>query len=534
MRCSIRPAAVSCALTIAAGLALVLVPTASADASPFVWTGNAGRDWSLAGNWEGGSAPFGSEPAPFEFPRLPNCASTCYISENNVSGLTAESIKIDDGDEYALGGDEITLGGGGLTAAPASGSSGPAGDFIDLPVQLSASQTWSIAGRNGGGLGENGALVRGTLTGSSTTGLTFEISNEAALLLYNKTEVGPAAIGGADPNEAGIFNGFVEYSGELNSSNGNPVSLNHIFLIGGGALGALNTNEAELDIGNASDPAGGIFADSATLDRGSEVGFQIAGADDTADKDYSQLTSTGPIELGGSDLFVEVLPPEEEAECPTPSRGQTYTFVSTTGLLSGSFANAPEGGPEIEVDFAKECDQSPRPMRIEYHETGTTETVTGTVEAAAKEKELQEEHERQVAQEAKQHKEAQERQETTEHQEAREREATTQREETTAALKHAAEVLAATTKQRQEEATAAANKRQEEEAATRKHEEELAKIGVLAAKEESKPKPPTRSQRLAKALKSCRKETKKKRAQCDALARKKYGSKAKSKKGSRR
>lgn len=518
---------------IAAGSALVLVPTAGADASPFVWTGNAGRDWSLAGNWEAGSAPSISEPVTLEFPRLPGCPSTCYVSENNLSGVTAESIKIDNGDEYALGGDGITLGGGGLTASPASGSSGPAGDFIDLPVQLSASQTWSIAGRNGGGLGENGALVGGRLTGSSTTGLTFEISNEAALLLDNETEVGPATIGGADPNEAGIFNGFVEYSGELNSSNGNPVSLNHIFLIGSGAFGALSTNHAELDIGNATSEVEGIVADSATFDNGSEVGFQITGEGDTAGEDYSHLESTGPIELGDSTLFVEGLKPEG-GSCPLLHRGQTYTFVSTTGKLSGAFANAPEGGPETEVAFTKECDKSPRLMRIEYHETGATETVTGTVEAAARETELQEEHERQVAQEAKEHKEAQERQEATEHRETQERETTKLREETTAALKHAAEVLTATTKQRQEEATAAADKRQAEEAATRKHEEELAKIGVLAAKEESKPKPLTRAQRLAKALKSCRKETRKKRAKCEALARKKYGSRTKPKKGSKR
>ncbi len=540
MKASVRATVGLCALTIAASLALVLMlaPTASATTSPFVWTGNAsGRDWSLAANWEGESAPSDSAPATLEFPRIPNCpgSSTCYISENNLSGLTAESIKIDNGDEYALVGNEITLGGGGLTAAPASGSSGPAGDLIDLPVQLSASQTWSIAGRSGGGLGENGALVAGKLTGSSATALTFEISNEAALLLYNETETGPATIGGADPDEAGIFNGFVEYFGELNSSNGNPVSLNHIFLIGNGAFGALSTNHAELDVGSASEPAGGIFADSATLDSGSEVGFQITGEGDTAGEDYSLLESSGPIELGNATLFVKVLPPKQHAECPSLRRGQTYTFVSTTGQLSGSFANAPEGGREIEVGFAKECDKSPRPMRIEYHETGATETVTGTVEAAAREEELQEEHERQVAQEAKEHKEAQEHREATEHLEAQEREATKQREETTDTLKHAAEALATATRQRQEEAVEATKKRQEEEAAaTRKHEEELAKIGVLAAKEESKPKPPTRAQRLAKALKSCRRETKKKRGRCEALARKKYGSRATGKKDSSR
>ncbi len=532
MRASARATAGLCALTIAASLALV--SAASGAASPFVWTGNAsGPDWSSGINWEEGSAPSGSDPIALEFPQIPDCSGTCYKSENNVSGLTAESIKIDDGNDYVLRGDEITLDGGGLAASPASGSSGSAGDVLDMPIKLGASQTWSIAGRNGG-VGENGTAVLGKLTGSNSSELTLEISDEAALFLENETEVGSTAISGADTNEAGIFNGFVGYFGDLNFLNGNPVSLNHVFFIGSGAFGALSTYHAELDIGSATEEAEGIIADSAKFDSGSEVGFQITGAGDTAGEDYSLLESTGPVELGGSTLFVEVLT-SGGSSCPSLHRGQTYTFVSTTGKLSGSFANAPEGGPEIEVGFAKECHESPRPMRIEYHTSGATETVTGTVEAAAKEKELQEEHERQVAQEAKENKEAQERQETTERQEAQEREATKQREATTAALKHATEALATATKQRQEEAASAAKKRQEEEAAaTRKHEEELAKIGVLAAKEESKPKPLTRAQRLAKALKSCRKETRKKRPQCEALARKKYGSKAKSRKGSRR
>ncbi len=518
-------------LVMVAGLALALGPMASATVSPFVWTGSSSEHgWSLAGNWEDGLAPSSSEPAALEFPRLPGCSGACYTSENNVNGVAVESIKIDDGDEYDLSGDEITLGGGGLTASPAGGSSGPGGDAIELPVRLGASQTWSIAGRSGGRLEENGALVLGNLTGSSNTALTFEVSNEAALILGNETEVGPASINGAEASKAGIFNGVVEYFGDLNFSNGNPVSVNHIFLIGSGAFGALSTNHAQLDIGSASKEAEGIVADSATFDGGSELGFQITGEGDTAGTDYSQLTSTGPIELGGSTLLVHVLK-LKGSSCPTPYRGQTYTFVSTTGKLSGSFANAPEGGPEVPLDFEEGCGSSSPSMRIEYHRSGATETVTGTVEAAAKEKE---EHERQVARETKEHKEAQERQETIEHKEAQEHEATKQREETTAALKHAAEVLAAATQQRQEEATAVAKKHQEEEAATRKHEEELAKIGVLAAKEESKPKSLSRAQRLAKALKSCSKETRKKRAQCEALAKKKYGSRAKSRKGSRR
>jgi hypothetical protein len=90
-----------------------------------------------------------------------------------MSGLAVESMRLDDGDEYKIEGDEITLGGGGITASPASGSSGPAGDVIGLPIRLGASQTWSIAGREGGSVGENGLLVDGGLSDRAILERTF-------------------------------------------------------------------------------------------------------------------------------------------------------------------------------------------------------------------------------------------------------------------------------------------------------------------------------------------------------------------------
>lgn len=174
--------------------------------------------------------------------------------------------------------------------------------------------------------------------------------------------------------------------------------LNDIFLVGTGALGALSTNHAGFDVGSGRDPAEGIVADSAEFDSASEVGFQITGSGPAAGEDYSQLVSTGPVASSAAKLLVHVSPPSPESTtCPTLRRGQTYTFISTTGALSGSFANAPEGGAEIEARFAKAYNQPPRPLRIAYHRVGATQTVTGTVEAAAQEE--QEARERREAQE---------------------------------------------------------------------------------------------------------------------------------------
>ncbi|HXB65506.1 MAG TPA: hypothetical protein VNV42_11600 [Solirubrobacteraceae bacterium] len=79
----------------------------------------------------------------------------------------------------------------------------------------------------------------------------------------------------------------------------------------------------------------------------------------------------------------------------------------------------------------------------------------------------------------------------------------------------------------QEEAEAAKKHQEEEAAAKKKAEEEAAK---KKAEEEKAKAKPTRAQLLAKALKSCKKESKKKRSKCEAAARKKYGSKTKGKK----
>jgi hypothetical protein len=538
----VRQTAYVLSVLVVLGLSLVLASAADASTPLFTWTGASSESgWSTMNNWEGGTAPSVSEQVRLEFPHLDGC-NTCYEAENNLSGLTAESLSIDNSAKYVLSGDELTLGAGGLTASPAS--SGSSGDVLKLPIKLGASQTWSIAGRNGGGLGENGAAVLGSLTGSSST-LNFEISNEAVLYLENETEVGPATISGADAGEAGIFNGFVGYFGELNFVDGNPVSLNHIFFVGSGALGALSTNQAELDIGSGLEPAEGIVADSATFDSGSEVGFQITGEGTTAGRDYSQLASTGSIELGGSTLVVHGTPPSSSSKvCPSPHPGQKYTFISTTGSLSGTFANAPEDGSEISIKFAKECNHPSQTMEIAYNRSGDTETVTGTVEEArvnqeAKEKrEAEEKQEKEVGErEVREKQEAKEHQEVKKHQEeAKEKQKANEGQQIIEAeITKSQETAIATSRQHQEEEAAINHKHEEEAAARKKEGEEVAaKDGVLDAKTGSKVTAPTRVQLLAKALKQCKKQPKKKRAQCEVVAKKRYEAKAKGKKGNKK
>jgi hypothetical protein len=206
-KAGVQAARALCVLAMV-GLSLVLAPVAGATVSSFTWTGDAAESsWTAAMNWEGETAPSGPGPIALDFLRIPSCTGACYKSTNDVSGLDVESIGIDDGDEYELEGDGITLGGGGLAAAPALGTSGPAGDFVGLPIELGASQTWGVAGRSGGGVGENGMFVEGPVTGSNKN-LAVDIEHGAALYLGNNTEVGSLTFAGADAGEVGVLNGF--------------------------------------------------------------------------------------------------------------------------------------------------------------------------------------------------------------------------------------------------------------------------------------------------------------------------------------
>jgi hypothetical protein len=357
----------------------------------FTWSGRtrvAGEssfDWSLATNWLGESPPgAGEQVRNLTFPELgAECeaespAEACYETYDDASGIRAEGLRMDDAEDYLIAGEPIDLGAGGLAASPA-GAAGPAGDVLADPLELSAPQTWKLDGS--GSLGEEaGVLLAEGVTGPGKA-LEVHLSEEPVLYLAeNDVEVGPLSIDGADAGRAGVLNGVVALlGGRLNSGDGQSVALRHMFLTGGGTTGPLTTEDAELDIG---DPDAGIEAASLTLDAGSRLEFNITGAGSAAKAEYSQLVSHGTIALAGASLGVVVRPPKAGQPCPALSRGRTYTLVSTTGALSGTFANAP-AGTELPLRYAAACAPRSQTLRIEYHESGALHTVTGTLEEAA-------------------------------------------------------------------------------------------------------------------------------------------------------
>jgi hypothetical protein len=532
-----------------AGAGLALAPVADASSS-LTWSGQSTvtEDWSAPANWEGGSAPLaGEDIGTLSFPELTStvcldepATHRCYVSYNDVSGLTAESVQIDDGDEYLIGGEELSIGSMGLSASPAVSSTGGAVDFIEAPLRLSASQKWSIVGRSGGELGENGLLLAGALNGSGSA-LTIELDDGPLFVMAgNDAEVGPVTIDGANTDDI-VANGIVSFDGgDLDSSDEEPVDLNHVFFYGAGAVGHLNSNSADIAVASGeSRGEGTLTAASATFDSASLVDFEITGSGSSAGTDYSHLVSSGAINLGRSLVGMVVTPPAKGKSCPSLSVGQEFTFVSSTKGIEGEFGNAPESH-EIPIQYAKACEDRSQTIQIEYHESGGVQTVTGIVEAAKKKHEEEaaaekKKHEEEAAAEKKKHEEeatAEKKKHEEEIQKAEAEKKTKEEvealkkkfeeeEEAAAKKKHEEELVAASAKRHQEEeATAAANRHDEEEAAaTKKREEEAAN--------KDKSKPLTRAQKLAKALKQCKKEPKKKRAGCIVKAKKLYGAKPK-------
>lgn len=368
---------------------VLLASATAADASTFKWSGDAAASnigWSNANNWVGNSAPSGT--VNLEFPHLSRTAcnsepptEACYESEDDVSGLTAESLRIDDSGFYELEGSApLTLGSGGLTSEPETSTPGYAALFT--PITLGSSQTWKLAGTSRSEIEHNLFVLEDELKGSGSS-LTVDVSNGIALLIGANAQVGPLSIVGAEATGERVKNAVVGIGGggAINSTDGEPVNLAHVYFFGSGQLGALHTEATTLEVGSGTATAGELETTSVTLDSATTVGFEVHGTSPTPGVDYAELRSTGPVALGSA--TVAMLVPQLKAKeiCHAPPVGQTYTLVSTTGELTGSFANAPEG-TQIPITYLSGCGTMPlETLQIEYHRSGLTKTVTGRVVA---------------------------------------------------------------------------------------------------------------------------------------------------------
>ncbi len=359
-------------------LALVAgVLAASAFASTtFTWSGtDTSTNWSLADNWTADDAPSAGDTGDLlDFPATlsgGDCETTqndaCYVAEDDIHGYSVSGITLDDGgtDDYYLQGDAdndaLELGSDGVTATTASSMAG--GAEIGFPIELTAPQEWSIDG----GPAEQGQLVLDDgLTAASTSAdnLTVALVSSGLLSLSGDNEVGPTTVEGDG--------GSVSLDGaELDSGDGQSVTVDDgAGLLGTGIVGPLSVSDGVISPGN---PAGTVAVDGSASFEGKSV-FEplIGGASGT---DSSELTASGNISLG-TDTYLEIESTSADDSCPTLNFGATYTLISATGSISGTFNGAPNSGDSIPMDCTGAVDPQ---LTIDYNTNSSPETVTATV-----------------------------------------------------------------------------------------------------------------------------------------------------------
>jgi hypothetical protein len=315
----------------------------SAAADDFTWSGadttTPGGDWSDPANWVGDVAPAPSSTVgTLTFPE-----SSCCGSENDVTGLTVGKIDIGASND-GFGGDAITLD-GGLTIAPPGDTDEDGADILDTPITLGAAQTWEL---------NNSLAVGEGISGDYP--LTVELGSSPADGSSNDLEADDDIEVGA----LSITDGNFSLRTDVNSADGNPVMLTNAGLASFGthSIGALSSQGSTVSV---SEPGSGIYnpvslsVASATFDSGSALEMPLG----------LQFIATGSVNLGGSDLDLAGQAYPENSAC---WQGVT-TLVSTSGTLTGTFGNAPEGATVSDgcADYA-----------IDYNRTGATKTVTAT------------------------------------------------------------------------------------------------------------------------------------------------------------
>ncbi|HEX5308822.1 MAG TPA: hypothetical protein VFW38_07055 [Solirubrobacteraceae bacterium] len=392
-------------LVLAAATAL---PATLAQAAPanYSWSGEtasalglAAAHWSQASNWKGGTAPSAGAAGTLEFPLLSGeggCSTfpidTCGHSENDISGIQAEKLLLIDAGGYFIGGDAIELGAGGLEDV--NDADQMVGASLDLPLELSAEQTWSLDGSM--------LSVGGALSGTSNLDVSLE---ERGWLNVQRTstgvkattvpddEVGTVTVKGTEASGAGPTagaNGTLElalpfYPGDapakLNATDGNPITVEHAKIGGDAILGPLTVTGGELEAGGidvTGAPFGSIAVQgAATLDSNSAAAFWIREGTPEAGDDYSQLSATGTVDLGGARVSIGVRNENDYSACPALIEGDEYTLVTTTGKLEGVFSDTYGRPIANEGLFTVDCPSGTITLQIDY----TAHEVTATVVA---------------------------------------------------------------------------------------------------------------------------------------------------------
>lgn len=383
---------------VVCGCSLLLAATASA--TDYTWQGGGSSTaWSNGGNWLGGTAPVASEViGTLSLPLLP----ASQEADNNLSGLSVNHLQVDDSHGYVLSGQGLTLGSGGLSIGASEGS---AGSFITAtPMTLSGSQTWSVSQH----------VILGEALSGETSELTMNVNGATQFYfgdpyagspfgpLSVNNELGNVTINGSAPGAGGSLGSVVYLTGgKFNADDGHMLNLHNVQLEDGAVTGPITATSSSLFLGGGS-ATGPVALTNSQLSFDETLSLPSLSLDEhstlkmhvgiSGSNQSEEIVSTGAISLGDSALAVTPIDDPGSA-CLAPTVGQTYTLLSTTGSLSGTFGSYsvsgnPTNNPLLIPCFDGNHKTGPEEetaarvylYRINYNTTGSPKTVTATVQ----------------------------------------------------------------------------------------------------------------------------------------------------------
>lgn len=349
---------------------LSAIPAAAAQADD-TWLGTSTTSaWSAPANWTAG-VPH-TAAGVLTFPTLTNCASpsTCYTSHNDLTGIAATGLAFSNTvGAYHISGNSLAVGAGGIRINPGGRSA-----VINLPLNLTAAQTWTIGG--GSGSGYNSLSLVGGIGGSgSVLNVAFPATGYGDLYVDSNMEVGSVTVSGVGGlhvggcptcNTPGSVNGTDRNTVLIRSGASlvaNPSSTVGPLAITGGKL-LLGTNRT--NTGTTTLGVNGAFS----IDSASTTTTFINANGPTPGTDFSQLNASGNIALAGA---LKIGQGASATGCVALSKGDVATlFVTSGGTLSGKFANAAEGAI---ITLSPSCSSTAHKVQIHY----ASNTVIATV-----------------------------------------------------------------------------------------------------------------------------------------------------------
>jgi autotransporter-associated beta strand protein len=276
------------------------------------WTGATDGLWSDETNWNGGS-PAGDLNAALVFP-----AGAQHLTDNtnDLASLTIQSMTITG--EYTITGNGLTLNGSGITLQGAFTN-------IDLPITLGASQTWTVTTAN---TFFNGLKMNGTISGADSAGL-IKDGIGTLFLVGDNTYTGTTTIAA----------GTLEVNGSQPSSN--VIVNSGATLTGSGTVGTVTTSgvimPSELGVGI-------LHSSNVRFNPGSslDVVFGVTNVSGTLPT-MTQLSVAGTVSLSNPTLTVTLN--------LSPAAGDTYTPLTSTGSITGTFNGVPDNSTVTPVFF---------------------------------------------------------------------------------------------------------------------------------------------------------------------------------------